>query len=735
MGKIKDSIYNFLVRKNKNVQYEYERYVMEHTIEHHENRFKHWKMLFKLNWHYRVKQSVNPMLYWDKRKEILEIQDNMQRLPLNEEKVNRSENLSTKNDSKDTPSKNDSIKIQVLSQNNEVAKDKRIPVMSFVMQLLKYDVISFDIFDTLVFRPFSNPRDLFFVVGRKLDILDFRRIRIDAENYVRKEAMLKYNNHEIGLREIYEYIERRTGLDANYGMKVEIETEKELIYANPYMLRVCRLLKSQKKKMIATSDMYLPSDVLCEILLNCGYDCFEEIHVSCEYRCNKRNGGLYKSIFKKYSSDIKIVHIGDNWESDIVSAKENGIDTKFYKNVNAIGEIHRAKGMSDLIGSAYSGIVNAWLYSGFQDYSPYYQYGFIYGGIYILGYCNWIHKKVKKENIDKIIFLSRDGEIYQRIYKFLYPNENNTEFLYWSRIANVKTTINEMRANFLSSTIKNKAVDEMNITARALLSTLNLSKLEKYLKNYCLKPETVIIRENYMVLEDLLIDHWDEVIELYQPYEDATKQVLINKIGDAKKVAVIDVGWTGTGPLGIKKLIEKKWNLDIKVFCYVAASRVWGHVSNISQITEETVESYIFSRQYNRGLYDTHVRTNNNTNNIYFEFFTQAKYPSFGGYYLKNGNIVCEFDVPEVENYEKIELIHKGIEDFCKEYVLRFKNEDWMFNISGYDAYVPYRHAILNMKFIKDNFGNFKFARGIASDESEQKLESMQEIWRKSKMI
>ena len=31
-------------------------------------------------------------------------------------------------------------------------------------KLMKYDVISFDIFDTLIFRPFSAPTDLFFLI-------------------------------------------------------------------------------------------------------------------------------------------------------------------------------------------------------------------------------------------------------------------------------------------------------------------------------------------------------------------------------------------------------------------------------------------------------------------------------------------------------------------------------------------------------------------------------------------
>ena len=62
---IKDKVYEWAVRKNKDVQYEYERYVMEHTVEHYENRGKHWKILWKLNWHYRICRKNSPMLYFD----------------------------------------------------------------------------------------------------------------------------------------------------------------------------------------------------------------------------------------------------------------------------------------------------------------------------------------------------------------------------------------------------------------------------------------------------------------------------------------------------------------------------------------------------------------------------------------------------------------------------------------------------------------------------------------------
>ena len=50
----KESFYNFWVRKNIKVKYEYERYVMDHIHEHRAKKLKHWMVLFRLNMHYRI---------------------------------------------------------------------------------------------------------------------------------------------------------------------------------------------------------------------------------------------------------------------------------------------------------------------------------------------------------------------------------------------------------------------------------------------------------------------------------------------------------------------------------------------------------------------------------------------------------------------------------------------------------------------------------------------------------
>ncbi len=66
MGKFKDKMYDSLVRKNENVRYEYERYVMENRTEHYENRRKHWKILFQLKLPDQKENRSNALLGYGK---------------------------------------------------------------------------------------------------------------------------------------------------------------------------------------------------------------------------------------------------------------------------------------------------------------------------------------------------------------------------------------------------------------------------------------------------------------------------------------------------------------------------------------------------------------------------------------------------------------------------------------------------------------------------------------------
>ena len=460
-----------------------------------------------------------------------------------------------------------------------------------------------------------------------------------------------------------------------------------------------------------------------KILIQAGYSDYDKLYVSCDYNCSKRSGELYQIVKKDYPGK-RIIHVGDNQISDIQSAKEQGLETRYYKNCHEIGNPYRADGMSAFVASAYSGIVNTHLHNGEDVYSPYYEYGFIYGGLYILGFCNWIHKRVKKEGIDKVLFLSRDGDIYQKVFNMLYDDVPNEYFL-WSRIANTKYTCLKNREDFLKRIIYYRSLGTFKLSLEALLDSFHLDVLTQYLSNYGLSNSDLLVPENVQQIDKLFIDHWDEVCQAFELEKKHVREYIDKKISGTNKVAFIDVGWLGSGPLGLKYLIEQELKYDCKVVCMQVAARPPLPTDIVPELMDETIETYIFSQMKNRSHYEVHTTTNHGQNNIFFEMFTQATYPSFSGFDV-DGKF--NFDFAEIENYKGIREIHKGINEFCKYYYRFFCKDPFALEISGYDAYCPYRMVIRDLRLMKNNFSEFQFARNVSGDLKKQRIETIREL-------
>ncbi len=735
MGNLKDGIYNWMVRKNDKVRYEYERYVMEHTIEHYEHRFVHWKILWKLTWHYRVKKKETPLLYFEQEKKDIQ---SMKINSILQEKENggmkdykKQLQTKVKKQEQSVVKKQPQTAVKQQPQNTEIHKNNKITLSSksgriepffFAKALLRYEVISFDIFDTLIFRPMRKPEDVFIFVGEKLGILDFPELRKSVEEKLRQKNKIEFGHHEVTLREIYKALEEKTGIPCEQGMKTEAEIEYELIYPNPYMKEVFDILKEQGKKIIAVSDMYLSKETISSFLKKGGYE-VDDLFVSCEYYCNKRNGNLYRQVLEKYKGK-KIVHIGDNHATDIVKATEMGLDTRFYRNCYYIGEeTFNIGGMSELVGSVYMGLVNNTLFNGKNCFTPYFEYGYLYGGLYILGFCNWIKMQAENNSVTKILFLARDGYIYQKVFDMLGTNID-TEYVYWSRIVSVIANMESERYDFFKRLVDHKAVSVVETRIGDVLKIIGVTGKEIGLKKYNLDEDMILCTENKAYFEKVLRENYNFILKCNKNKLEHVENMLRHSIGEHKNVAVVDVGWTGSSVLAIKNLVENKYKMKCHVDCYLAASKVKGNVANLTYCMDGTLKTYMFSQVYNKNLYDYHVQANKGTNSIYFELFTQACMPSFKGI-DKDGNF--EFDIAEVENYQMIQEIHRGILCFAKQYLAIAANQPIIMNISGQDAYCPYKSVSSNLNYIKELFTDFSYARGVGGT-GNMKIETIGEI-------
>ncbi len=586
-----------------------------------------------------------------------------------------------------------------------------------IEKLLLCDVISFDIFDTLILRPFSEPTDLFHIIGQRINYMDFKRIRTEAEIAARKKKFKEQGSYEVNIAEIWNQVEQVTGIDAELGMQLEIETELEFCYANPYMKKIYDELIARGKHVVITSDMYLPADVLKKILAKCGYTGYEYLFVSCDENKSKVEGDLYQLVKSKYTAlddePKKFAHIGDNPVSDVKKAEENGFGAFHYKNVNANSLLYRAYDMSPIIGGAYRGIVNNAIYSQANNFTLNKEYGFIYGGLFVLGYCHFIHEYCANHSVDKILFLSRDGEIIKRAYDYLYPDDD-TEYVYISRLAAVKWSAQFMKYDFLRKMVYHKVNQGKSLSK--VLDEMELSTIADAIFQDTCSLDKELTSKNIDSFIDAIDKNWNSVLETYRPQVKAAGDYYRAVIGHAKSAVAVDIGWAGSGAIALKTLFENAWNIDCRLTGIVAGTNTATNSEpdmSETMLLDGSLVSYLYSSRDNRDLWKKHNPSKGY--NLYFELLTSSAQPSFKGFYYDDtdGSIQARFGNPE-PNPEGIKEIQDGIMQFITEYQAHFKNYPYMFNISGRDAYAPmFLAASHNEKYLKAVYKNFGLTEGV----------------------
>lgn len=190
----------------------------------------------------------------------------------------------------------------------------------------QFDLISFDIFDTLIKRNVLLPTDIFYHVGR--DVLGnvveakvFQKRRIEAE----REARRKSDNGEVCLKDIYRELYVYYGIKACILKEKEVDLELHSCTPRDKWVKLLKAFKEKGKKIILISDMYLPSSIIRNILDNCGISEYDNIYVSNEYACDKVGGKLYEIARSREIGERCLHrHYGDSLKADYFGAKKGG---------------------------------------------------------------------------------------------------------------------------------------------------------------------------------------------------------------------------------------------------------------------------------------------------------------------------------------------------------------------------------------------------------------------------
>lgn len=593
-----------------------------------------------------------------------------------------------------------------------LANRDRRSVSETVSFLMQYEVISFDIFDTLIFRPFSEPTDLFFFLGEKLEILDFKRLRMQAEAEARTQKYKEEKHYEIKLSDIWSRLQNEIGVIKEQGMQMEQALEMEFCYANPFMQQVFTQLREHGKRIVITSDMYLSKAFLSELLQKNGYEGYEELYVSCEYEKSKADGSLYEVVKRAYPDTDSMIHVGDNPVSDVKNAKKHGFEVFYYPNVNRNALLYRAYDMSAVVGGAYRGIVNNKLYNGTEQLSMEYEYGYIYGGLFVLGYCNFIHTYARVHGIDKLLFLSRDGDILRQAYAVLFPEEK-TEYVYWSRAAATKLMARYNRYDFFRRYLYHKA--DGTYTIEQILKSMRLEfLLDRLLQR--LHHETYLTSGNARQVKRFLEANWQEVTAVYDRESKAAELYYKKVLGDSRNALAVDIGWAGSGAIALDYLVQKVWKLPCSITGAVAGTNsVHNFEVDASEIFLQNgkLAAYLYAQSFNRDLWKKHDP--NTDDNIFFELLLASPTPQFLGFELDevSGEVLYLFGKMDA-NPEGMKEIQNGILDFVRDYQKHFSRYPYLFCVSGRDAYAPILAASGNKKaYLKALKKKFEFEANV----------------------
>ena len=465
-------------------------------------------------------------------------------------------------------------------------------------------VISFDVFDTLVSRPFAKPMDIFVMLNKPFTQLfgiksyvDFASIRHNSEERCHKIwKSLKPGVEEPRLDDIYNEISSTYGYDREKLRIIEqLEIQNEIRFSFPRKsgCELFELAKSAGKKVILVSDMYLPRSCIEAVLQKCGISGYDKLYLSNEYHLTKHSGRLYRVIARDLDGIAKgrqILHIGDNYDSDVKRAQEAGFDTQHFPAAIGLFQgrnpgIYTGKSFSKIfdIADRYTDMnLSYYSYTGLRcclamvankifDF-PFVSFnknsdlnadpvfvGYYVVGMHIFALARWLIQQTKDKGIRKIHFAARDGYLIKQAYDILSEGLEGVPESNYIRVSRKSFAI----ADIYSFADMHSVVQKLNYASQTPDSIFELFRpvmseksIEKYEKLSTSKKSSCnsrfVDKDQFAAfMKDFYRDYLADAD--FESYRNAVKSHFASVF--APEDVFFDVGYSGRVELVLNKLL------------------------------------------------------------------------------------------------------------------------------------------------------------------------------------
>lgn len=443
-----------------------------------------------------------------------------------------------------------------------------------IEKIKKYKVISFDIFDTVIKRDCCDGKQLFDMMQKNLTVVNsnfknFATNRVEAE----RKAREKSRREEITFEEIYEEFQSLySASEIMLLQENEIKYEKALCKLNKHLSEVYKYCIKNNKRVIFISDMYLPLSVIKELLDMAGIKVYEKIYLSSEIFKTKRTGTLYDHVIKDLKISPKdIVHIGDDLKRDVLMSRRSGIASIKIRHSAYFNMMYNP---NKIIGKKYVGdycALSSFIDNHFErglmsDDHYFYRAGYEMEGPLLVGFSKWLNNELNIRGIEKVFFLSRDGQIMQKAYTFLYGNNIVSKYMYASRRSLIVPTL--WMCNTFEEVVNSMFFPRIG-TISAFLKKLGLNEeiysetIQKYgfdISKYYIYSELFNSKTFRSFYDEIKREIYDNSKSEYDILVDYLK-----KIEFSGKIAIVDIGWHGNMQKALVKICNQN-NIPVEIY-------------------------------------------------------------------------------------------------------------------------------------------------------------------------
>ena len=548
------------------------------------------------------------------------------------------------------------------------------------MAAIDAHIVSFDLFDTLAWRPFLHPAGarsyLAYLVEKNFGLRNFALLRRRAEDIARA-----HQNSDVDCAAIYTALARLpelTGIAVDAIRELELVTEERVLQPRPAVVEAAHTLQRSGMRVIAVSDMYLGAEALQRVLPPSVTRVMQKIRVSCETGWRKDSGAAWRELpLMEGVRPDRWLHVGDNEHSDMQLPQALG----FIPPVHTL----RSSALLELVPALRDLRPNSaqrerwqdqlWLglvanhFNDLADRDPGAfgeqltieapeTLGYAVLGPLVLDYIAWLARLALEHGAGSILFLSREGHLLLRAFQHLQQTGPHLDAIHARYLLVSRRAVNTPaihRIEDLTGVFAAPYSGSLNTLLRARLGARVAGAVAAKL-GVVTSASDVFLPEMSARLIDLLRPAATTVLDIAREERETYLEYWANQAGDGT-VIVADIGYAGTIQNQLTKLTSRALG-----GAYFAASQAMDRVS--------LNQSWARARFHDARNDDEVVRPVMKYH-LLLEAMLAAPDGQFSHFERRHGNLVPVYspDAMSKERWAVVERIHAGclrfINDVC----------------------------------------------------------------------